>query len=249
MRLRSPRCRIKALITAACVVASGLIAYDTSRDPLADLATPETVPAAALRTPPPTPPYAVNAYPDPTGYGVAGDLATAEVILVGDSLANGCRDQIRDALATAGVTSAIGYWSGRPTHNGVTWALSLSRKPPVLVMELGTNDWSDPSVMPAQIDRLLAGLEGHDVRVLWVDTYNGNKLLATGWINQGIWSKHGEPDDPEAVTVVPWYSWFAKKPTRDAYYLRDKVHPSVPPGPGCAFMADVIKGPIVAAAS
>lgn len=218
--------RALAAILAAVIIAAGLVAFDFQQ-------------ASATEAACPPGSYCTNAYPDPSGYGVSGDLTTAEVIMVGDSLANGCRLNLREAFTDAGVTSAIGYWSGRPTSNGVTWALSLTRKPPVLVMELGSNDWANPSVMPAEIARLLAGVP-EDTQVMWIDTYNGNQLLATGWINQGIWGS--------GVPVVPWYRWFAQKPSRDPLYLRDKLHPSVPPGPGCAFMASVVVPSIVATA-
>lgn len=216
---------ITALTIAAAIIASFLIPLDTSQ---------------ATGPIPPDPGRAAKAYPDPSGSGVDGDLATATVILVGDSIANGCRVEIRAALAAGGVTSAIDYWSGRPTEQGVSRALSLSRKPPVFVMELGTNDWANPPAMKTQIARLIAGVPS-DTKVLWVDTYNGNNLLASGWVNQEIYGS--------GVQVIAWWRWFAQKPTRDALYLRDRVHPKVAPGPGCAFLADVIKAQIIAAAN
>jgi hypothetical protein len=159
--------------------------------------------------------------------------------VVGDSIANGCRNEIRTALTQYGITSAVNYWSGRPTTQGVAWALSLSRKPPVLVMELGSNDYTNPAVMTGEIARLRAGLPP-DTVVVWVDTYNGNQLLATGWINQQIWAS--------GVMVAPWYQMFAKAPWRDAYYLRDRLHPSTgAPGLGCAFLADAVDNTIAAA--
>jgi hypothetical protein len=185
--------------------------------------------------------YCTQVYPDPTGRGVSGDLATAEVIVVGDSIANGCAPEIRAANTAAGITSAVGFWSGRPTSSGVDWALSLSRKPPILVMELGSNDWANGAVMPAEIARLLAGLDPDVTQVMWIDTYNGNKLLPTAWVNQGIWGAPG-------ITVVPWLEWFAKNPVRDTAYLRDHLHPTAAPGNGCAFFADATRRPIIAAA-
>lgn len=222
------RWHIVAAIMAAAIVAAGLIAFDFHH--------PATAAATQSICPPGT--KCADAYPDPSGYGTSGDLTTATVIQVGDSISNGCHDEIRAALTNAGISSAVNYWSGRPTTNGVSWALSLTRKPPVLVMELGTNDWSNPAVMAGEIARLRAGVPPETV-VVWVDTYNGNQLLSTGWINQQIWGS--------GLSVAPWYSMFAKAPWRDAYYLRDKVHPSVDPGPGCAFFADATDNTIVAA--
>lgn len=221
--------RTVAVALAGVVVAAGLVSFDTTH--------PVAVSYAAQSICPPGTKCA-NAYPDPSGYGTSGDLTTATVIMVGDSISNGCAPDIRAALTNAGITSAVNYWSGRPTANGVTWALSLTRKPPVLVMELGTNDWSNPAVMAGEIARLRAGLPPETV-VVWVDTYNGNQLLATGWVNQQIWAS--------GLSVAPWYLMFAKAPWRDGYYLRDKVHPSVDPGPGCAFFADAIDNTITAA--
>jgi hypothetical protein len=229
------RFRAAAALAAAVLVAAGLAVTDVHRPVTAEA----TATAAAVCQPGR---FCANAYPDPSGYGTIGDLATADVIVVGDSIANGCRNEIRTALTQYGITSAVNYWSGRPTTQGVAWALSLSRKPPVLVMELGSNDYTNPAVMTGEIARLRAGLPP-DTVVVWVDTYNGNQLLATGWINQQIWAS--------GVMVAPWYQMFAKAPWRDAYYLRDRLHPSTgvngQPGLGCAFLADAVDNTIAAA--
>jgi hypothetical protein len=220
-----------AALLAAIVIAAGLSTYDYT----------QAAQASSFACPPGQ--YCAKAYPDPSGYGTVGDITTATVIVAGDSIANGCRHEIRSSLTDAGITSAVNYWSGRPTKPGVDWALSLTRKPPVFVMELGSNDFANPGVMAGEIARLRAGLPPETV-VVWVDTYNGNHLLATGWTNQQI---HGS-----GLLVAQWYAMFAKAPWRDGYYLRDKLHPKgsvdgVTPGVGCAFLAAIIKPTIVAA--
>lgn len=217
--------RLIAAALAAAIVATGLVSFDTSH-----------VQAAQSADPDPT--YSTKVWPDPATRGVYGDLSTAQVILVGDSIANGCGPEIRDGLTASGVTSAIAFWSGRPTKPAIDWALSLSRKPPVLVMEHGSNDWAAPGVMQAEVTRLLDGMPG-GTKVLWIDTYNAAKLLAAGWVNQGIYLS--------GVTVIPWWKWIAQNPARDAAYLRDGLHPTPKPGPGCGFYAAATKGPILQA--
>jgi len=109
-------------------------------------------------------------------HGTVGDILDtaydgtpqADVLLVGDSITTRTyADFIRRINAT-GHSAAVNYWSGRPTAPAVDWVLSLSTKPKVIVMAMGSNDVINPTVMTAQIKRLKAGLPS-TTTLLWVD--------------------------------------------------------------------------------
>ncbi|MFC0626273.1 SGNH/GDSL hydrolase family protein [Kribbella deserti] len=180
--------------------------------------------------------------------GTIGDVTVsdgdpvADVFIVGDSLTTLGRSDIIAAVNAEGRSAAVNYWSGRPTAPAVNWVLSLTTKPKILVMATGTNDIFDPSVMSAQITRLLAGLPS-TTKVLWVDTHASRWARPadvqvadqrnSGWVNVQIHDKMGP------AQVIPWSMWLQYRgPAYITHYLSDGVHPKA--GTGTAFWAEVI---------
>jgi hypothetical protein len=180
-------------------------------------------------------------------HGTIGDPATADVLIVGDSITTRCWTDLRDSLAAKGKTLAVNYWSGRPTTPAVDWLTAQPAVPPIVVMATGSNDIFDPTVMAAQIQRTTAYLPDPN-SLLWVDIQAARTETATadqrnsGWINGQI------RDQLAPSQVVPWSVWFASSPNRIPMYLQDGVHPWVTAGTGhgdgCAFWAAVLMGPI-----
>lgn len=180
--------------------------------------------------------------------GTIGDVTeadgdpVADVFVVGDSITTLCRSDLIAAMAADGRTVAINYWSGRPTAPAVDWVLSLTTKPKILVMATGTNDIFDPSVMSAQITRLLAGVPS-TTKVLWVDTHASRwskpadvqvaDQRNSGWVNVQIHDKMGP------ARVIPWSMWLQYRgPGYITNYLSDGIHPKA--GTGTAFWAEII---------
>ncbi|WP_328993480.1 SGNH/GDSL hydrolase family protein [Kribbella sp. NBC_01245] len=183
-----------------------------------------------------------------SAHGTIGDVTeadgdpVADVFVVGDSITTLGRSDITAAIAAEGHTVAINYWSGRPTAPAVDWVLSLTTKPKILVMATGTNDIFDPSVMSAQITRLLAGVPS-TTKVLWVDTHASRWSLSadvqvadqrnSGWVNVQIHDKLG------SARVIPWSMWLQYRgPSYITHYLSDGVHPKA--GTGTAFWAEIL---------
>lgn len=224
---------------AALIIAAGLIAYDTTRAPAASAAT-----SAA-------PNYGSGTLLPWTGrdHGVDGNPATADVLIVGDSVTMTCRSYVRAELARYGLTVVFDYWSGRPTAGtgaAVDRALSYSRLHGVnrfkaVAMATGSNDIFNPPAMAPAIDRMKAS----DAEVVWVNVFvhrwaqpqsvRDADLRNTGWINNQI-AASGFP-------VVRWFEAIASKPARETAYLGDGLHPN---GPGCGYYA-AVAGPQIAA--
>jgi hypothetical protein len=95
-------------------------------------------------------------------------------------------------------------------------------------MAVGTNDIFDPTPMAAQIDRVM-GLLPASTQVFWMDvqccrvagTFQVADQRNTGWVNDQIHDGVGRHSN---LGLIPWFSWFASAPSREAAYLVDGVH-------------------------
>jgi len=184
-------------------------------------------------------------------HGTIGNPATADVLLVGDSITTRCWTDLRDSLAAKGKTLAVNYWSGRPTTPAVDWLTTQLVVPPLVVMATGTNDIFNPPVMTAQIQRTKDYLITPE-RLLWVDVQAARTSQTaavqladqrnSGWVNNQI------REQLTKSQIIPWSTWFASSPNRIPLYLQDGVHPwatsGTGHGDGCAFWAAVLMGVI-----
>lgn len=219
--------RAIAAIAAATVIATGLITNDLAsayqdRDSLAHKR------AVAARVTDCTL-YGSGCLGDWTGYqhGIDGDPATADVLVVGDSIVTRCRPYLRKRLTAYGLTSVFDYWSSRPTTPAVDRLLSYSRLSQpntfrAVAMATGTNDVMDPSVMTAQINRA----KTITPPVLWGTVYTARSgtysadLRNTGWVNLQIGAS--------GLPLVDWFTFLASYPGYriGAYLTSDGVHPT-----------------------
>lgn len=182
-------------------------------------------------------------------HGTWGNLATADVVFVGDSITAGTYPQQSAWLDAHGISNAGGYWSGRPLHYAVDWALSLSVKPRILVMASGTNDIFEPTVVTGELARLLAGMPSTtrvivpDVQIARPATVDHTPLADQRnamWVNAQIRTVIA------SANVCNWSTGFASSPGRITAYLKpDGVHPS--DGAGDDYRAAVIGNCVVAA--
>lgn len=173
------------------------------------------------------------------GY-IGPTMDQADVLIVGDSITTLGKTALTTAVEAEGKTLAVNYWSGRPTTPAVDYVLSATVLPPILVMACGTNDIFTPSVMSAQIQRLLDDELPGCQHLLWVDVQASRPTYAvadqrnSGYINNQIRNKILDVDH-----VVPWSEWFAQDPNRIATYIDSGgVHPKV--GIGTDFWAEVV---------
>lgn len=256
-----------AMLAAAAMFAAGLVANDTHFSLAQATGTDATVAKQPIPLLARKQAIAAKATGDCTLYGsgclgvwttyphgIDGDPATADVLVVGDSIVNRCRPYLRLRLAAAGLTSVFDYWSSRPTAPAVDRMLSYSRiyAPgtfKAVAMGNGTNDIFDPTVMAAQIARAKV----IDSPLLWGSVYAGRPatltadLRNTGWVNQQV-SASGLP-------VIDWFAFLAAKPARvDVYLDSGKIHPTVltpaviGDGTGCDAWASIYATKIVSGA-
>ena len=178
--------------------------------------------------------------------------ATPGVVVgvAGDSITNRCAPELRSKLlAEAGVTLAVRAWSGQNTANTVTWALSLTHKPDILILATGANDIFDPAVIAGQYATLKAGLPATTTLVA-TDVHVSRPATAvadqrnSGWVNNQI------HDALPAEQIVDWAAATAALAGTGrpgiAYYYQDGAHPwaeagALPynHGDGCGFWAEV----------
>jgi hypothetical protein len=128
---------------------------------------------------------------------------------------------------------AVNAWSGRPTAPAVDaiagW-ISTYGAPQRILMATGNNDIFDPTVMGAQVDRLMTAA-GPGRTVFWVSVqvsrwlYSAAVQLAdqrnSGWVNAQLYEATSRWPN---LRVIPWHWWLAVKPSRLAAYLTDGVH-------------------------
>jgi hypothetical protein len=255
------RMKVTAALAGAGVLAAALIGNDlaSAHQSIAGVAQKRAAAAAAAANCNITGSGCLTNW-TPYQHGVEGDPATADVLIIGDSIANRCRSYLRQRLTNAGYSSAVDYWSSRPSADApavssspgaVTRALSYSRiyQPnsfKAVVMATGTNDvLLNPSGMAAQTARM----KGIDSPVIWGSVYMARPstysadLRNAGWVNQQI---TGYP-------IADWFAFLASYPGYriGAYISSDGVHPTfkspavLGDGSGCDAWAAVYTSKIV----
>jgi hypothetical protein len=232
--------RTKLIAGTACLLAgiAGLTYVDTAR---ATVTTPAA--ATSITT---TTNYGSGAWAGPsTAITRSGDPATADVLIVGDSITNRCYPALRTALAPR--TLAVVAQSGQNTAGLATLLLALPKVPAHVVMAAGTNDVFNPPAVAAQVGRVSAWASDNAVDLRWVDTYVGRPTYAvadarnSGWVNGQVYAS--------AQRVIGWQPALGAAVGRGralTYYLQDGVHPwaaaGTGHGDGCAFWAAIVKG-------
>lgn len=182
-------------------------------------------------------------------HAVSANWAHPRVAIVGDSITARGRTKLAALLlAEFGTDLAYDYWSSRPTAPAVDALLARGLWPEVLVMATGANDIFDPTVMPAQIQRVLAAAPA-TTTVVWVDvqvcrtSQTPTVQLADQRLSMAVNNHIYGSGVPH---VVNWSWWLAGNALawRTPYYLQDGVHPWPTAinghGDGVAFWADIL---------
>lgn len=181
--------------------------------------------------------------------GRTGDPATADVLLVGDSIGSRCTADIRSALTVKGLTLATITQPGQNLQGLADLAIAEVNVPGRVIMEGGTNNVFDPPTTGAQVERVKSWAAAKGAELYWVDTYVGRPATTaadsrnSGWVNAFIYS--AIPYDH----VIQWQPALGAAIGRGralSYYLQDGVHPFADAGTGhadgCAFYAAVVAG-------
>jgi len=180
-----------------------------------------------------------------------GDPATADILLIGDSIGNRATVATRAALSAKGLTLATVTQSGQNTQGLADLLLALPAVPGKVIMEAGTNDVYSPPAIKAQIDRVKAWAVSKGVELYWVDTYVGRSttlvhdIRNSGWVNSFIYA--AMPYDH----IIQWQTALSAAVGRGkpmTYYLDGAgagggVHPRMPAvgyPDGTAFFAAVV---------
>jgi len=180
-------------------------------------------------------------------------LAADGVFMFGDSISVSTARELAELLLPSGTLLAVNNWSGRPTAPSVNACLAWIRTygaPRRILMATGTDDIFDPTVMAAQIDRLMAAA-GPGRSVFWVSVQCSRWSQApdvqvadqrnSGWVNTHLVQATARHPN---LTVIPWHRWLAEKPPRIPMYLRDGVHVNTL---GATFRNTIIRDAILAA--
>ena len=154
--------------------------------------------------------------------GCGGSDSGARVLVIGDSITEGSRDQIAQALEADAWQPTIEARGGTTIVDWTSRSRALARfvKPEVAVVELGTNQRGDEAAVGAAIDRVMHGLRTVPT-VLWLNVQQ-HKFV---------------PPQPSAVNtalemaafrwsnlqVLDFNSYFAEKAQ---WHTPDGVHPS-----------------------
>ena len=157
------------------------------------------------------------------------------VVVVGDSITDGSRTQLADALAFAGFTDviidsasgrriAIGDGTTEPLAGVATLqsVIEIGATPEVWVFALGSNDVGKyplseyGPLLDSMIDQIPA-----DAPLVWVDVYVEHDLEGTAQFNEVIRSRL---DDRGHATAASWFQ-FASDPAA-AVLQDDRLHPN-----------------------
>jgi lysophospholipase L1-like esterase len=222
--------RFKLLVAAVLVAAwCGVLTADASQSYIS-----------------PTVNYGSGRWGGITGSPVAkGSTATADVLIVGDSITTRCYPALRTALAAKGKTLAVSAQSGANTKQLTDLLMNQLSLPPVVVMAAGTNDVFNPFAAPAQVSRAARWMSEAGSKLYWVDTYVGrpaylaSDIRNSGQVNAAIYATV-----PNVIGWTPALTGAVGRGRALSYYLQDGVHPWAAAGTGhgngCAYWAGVI---------
>lgn len=153
-------------------------------------------------------------------------VARSDVMIVGDSITVRGYKQLQVELGTRRL--AVNAWSGRNTALSVDSLFAQLKAgvplPKTLVMAVGANDVFSPSVMGAQVRRLLAGIPA-GTRVYWVDV----SVLRPGFLfadraNSSKINQQIRANCTGVCTVISWAVFLASV-NRSTYIDKGGVHP------------------------
>lgn len=183
---------------------------------------------------------------------IAQVLAADGLFMAGDSISVATARELAEMLLPSGDLLAVHNWSGRPTAPAVDaligW-LNTYGWPRRILMATGTNDIFDPTVMSAQVDRMMVAA-GPLRKVMWVSVqcarWNSTPEVEladqrnTGWVNAQLYEASARWPN---LRVIPWHRWLAVSPARLGMYLKDGVHVTLPGAPyiGSTFRNTIIR--------
>lgn len=191
--------------------------------------------------------YGSGLWVPPTGaVKRVGDPATADVLMVGDSITNGCSTDLIAAFATKGLTLAVIAQSGQNAAGLYLLLSALDNTPQKVVFAGGTNDVFNPFGVRSTVANVKQWGADTGVTVHLVDTYVARPATMThdqrnsGQVNGYLYGSGLHVISPvEALTAAVGRG----RPTN--YYISsDGVHywadAGTGHGDGCAFYAATI---------
>ncbi len=152
----------------------------------------------------------------------------AEVLVVGDSLAVGMKPYLADMLTDRDVT--FHSRAGWTTPQGMRALRGALRRftPHTVVINLGTNDGSNPTVYANRVRRTLRTVPA-DACIVWTAISRAKRKGAFSGLNR-VLRRAARRDD--RVVVIPWDRMVRK----GTVVLSDGIHPDQP---GFAFRSYV----------
>ena len=175
---------------------------------------------------------AAPAQAGPRRYDTHATFRAASVWVYGDSITYFDYPELRTRFAGQGLRSAVDAEYGirtKPAVDRLEQRIAyLHRAPRVLVMALGTNDTDDPSVIPAQMERV-ARLVPSTTTVVWVNVWKRSWNIAASYQARDVAGTADVNQDVAAFVaahrnfrVADW--WSALNRSNPRVYLSDGVH-------------------------
>jgi hypothetical protein len=207
---------------AVIVAASGLVVVAAVRDgdagePVLSLAPVAVESPTPVEDTPPTPTptpeaLAVTAHLEPTTQTLVADAT--EVVLVGDSLAEGSAPVLRAILDAAGVPLRVDARTGRGTAEGARALAAMAVQPgAVVVVVLGTNDGDDRADAVRNVQAVLEAVpDGTPIR--WIDVARSGATV----VNEVITAVATIDPDTEVL------EWSAVVADNAELLVADRIH-------------------------
>ena len=175
-----------------------------------------------------------------------GDPATADRLIVGDSIVDRCSTDLVAAFATQGETLAV---ISQPGQNAAGLYALLNAAPvgltPRVIFAGGTNDVFDPFAAKTPIGNVKTWAATHVADLRLVDTYVGRTAtLAHDLRNSGQVNGYLYATGLPVISMVEQLTAAVGRGRATSYYLQDGVHywtdAATGHGDGCAFYAAAI---------
>ncbi len=233
-------------------VAVGLVAAVAAPAAVATTGSP-LPPAPSVRSAPGHGPVAPD--PGPAGSGLLSPYADHaryrthdcetgrvghRVLVIGDSVTVRARVALVTRLRVAGWSVCLDARSSQPTSAALDYYAAAAAFPAtvdLIVMATGSNDIFAPSRMTSQVSRAKAYAGSRPV--VWVDVWvrrwsaapslAAYDLINSRLVNSAVARQRVDVDGDDSAPVAAvsgWYAFLMSRPTRQAAYLLDGVHPN-----------------------
>lgn len=174
------------------------------------------------------------------GLGGSGNSDGSDVYMIGDSITVMSRNKLKEALPQITIDAQSSIWFSRSEPglvSGVDRIANMGDQP-ILVFALGTNGGVD-YMQSDDIDRLMAALQGKNVKVILMTIYYSN-----GFASEQMEATNARVKEVTAqYDAVSYLDWYAAASANPALYINSSDH-THPTNAGMEKFAEVVKSAV-----